>query len=244
MNHPVKWAAELAHVREVSLLGTADLQFWKERLRPEELVPAESNGRAEVLIIAADARYMGVRFREVSFSVVVARPGTETGKDAAFLIRAFNSSRFFAFCERVFFSTPYYHAAVRVSASLPAAIEVTQNGEVVFGARMGASDSGPVREAARREESGWEGPIFLPGNRRGPGQKGSLFLARLRGTTETYPFLPDKDSMVIKPSRESELTQLLMDSRFAPEEWLIREDATHAKSKTYKRKHLFPDGAT
>ena len=36
MNTSVKWAAELAHVREVSLLGTADLAFWKDRLLKEE----------------------------------------------------------------------------------------------------------------------------------------------------------------------------------------------------------------
>ena len=40
-NTSVKWAAELAHVREVSLLGTADLAFWKDRLLKEGLPKAQ-----------------------------------------------------------------------------------------------------------------------------------------------------------------------------------------------------------
>lgn len=117
MNTPVKWAAEPAHVREVSLLGTADLAFWKDRLMKEDLLPAESDGQAQLLIVAADSKFMGVRFRERSFSVLVSRQEEGTRQDAAYLVRAFNSCRLFAFCERVFFATPYNHGDVRVSAS-------------------------------------------------------------------------------------------------------------------------------
>ncbi|MEK6322975.1 MAG: hypothetical protein AABN33_14980 [Acidobacteriota bacterium] len=74
MNTSVKWAAELAHVREVSLLGTADLAFWKERLLKEDLVTAERDGKAQLLVVASDMKFMGVRFREVSFSVLVCPP--------------------------------------------------------------------------------------------------------------------------------------------------------------------------
>src|SRR5215218_5136234 len=126
----IKYVAQLAHVREVSLLGTADLAYWTERLRSERLTPDECEGNAQVLVIAADARFKGMRFREVSFSILVHRPGAAaavTGDaaagDAGFLAHAFNSSRFFAFCERAFFSTPYYHGRIAVSATVPASIE-------------------------------------------------------------------------------------------------------------------------
>src|SRR5262245_27736743 len=115
MNPPIKWVAELAQVREVSLLGTADLAFWKDRLRKESLVPAEKDGKAQLLIVAADSKFMGFRFRELSFSVLVSRPEEGLPRAAAFLVHAFNSSRLFAFSERVFFSTPYRHGDVRVS---------------------------------------------------------------------------------------------------------------------------------
>lgn len=235
MNTPVKWAAELAHVREVSLLGTADLAFWKDRLLKEELLPAESDGQAQLQIIATDAKYMGVRFRELSFSVRVSRPEAETQQDAAFLFRAFNSCRLFAFCERVLFSTPYYHGDVRVSASLPAAIQLVKNGEVVFRAEMAADAAAPARAPLRRGEDGWEGPVFLPESRGEKGGQGKVFFARLRGQTQTYPFLPSGDLVKIKPSQGSEVLQALVDSHFAAKEWAIREDATHAKSKTYRK---------
>ena len=111
MNPTIKWAARLSHVREISLRGGADLSYWKDRLDRERLVPLERDGRAEILIISADAKFRGVRFREVSFSVAVAPPEPSPGIETVFLLGAFNSNRFFAWCERTFFSTPGQHAA-------------------------------------------------------------------------------------------------------------------------------------
>ena len=235
MNTAVKWAAELAHVREVTLLGTADLAFWKDRLLKEDLLPAESDGKAQLLIVAADAKYLGVRFREVSFSVLVSWLEEGVRQDAAYLECAFNSRRLFAFCERVLFSTPYYHADVRVSASVPASIHLVKNGKVIFRAEMGADGSKPDREAPRHQEGGWEGPIFLPEIRRGNRRQARWFFARLRGDTRTYPFLPSKDSVTIGPSSDSEILQALSESHFVAKEWVVREDASHSKSKTYTR---------
>jgi hypothetical protein len=230
---PVKWAAELAHVREVSLLGTADAAFWKDRLRNEELLPAEKDGQAQVLISAADSKFLGVPFRELSFCVLVS-PLEGGTQDAAFLLRAFNSSRFFAFCERALFSTPYYHADVRVSA-FPASMQLVQKREVVFRAEMEPEGCAAGREPSAQGEDGWEGPVFLPQNRRTEPGQGKLFFARLQGHTRRYPFQPSGDSLVIRPSPDSEVLQALLGSQFVPTEWLIREDAAHAKSKTYKR---------
>jgi hypothetical protein len=229
MNTAVKYVADLKHVREVSLLGTADLAFWADRLRKEGLVPAEQDGKAQLLVIAADAKFLGVRFRELSFSVLVSGHG-----HGAFLIQAFNSSRLFAFCERAFFSTPYYHGDVRVSAAFPASIELTAGGGAVFRARMQGA-SAPGEGLARGGEDGWEGPVFLPAGRHGKGRPGNLFFARIRGHTRAYPFLPSGDSLTVRPSADSGALQALADSHFAGMEWAVREDATHAKSKTYKR---------
>jgi hypothetical protein len=231
MTKPVKWAAQLAHVREVSLLGTADLDFWKERLQKEDLLPSEQDGKARLLVIAADSKFMGLRVRVVSFSVLVSRPGEQTQRDAALLILAFNTIRFFAFCERVFFSTPYSHGDVRVSTAIPTSMQLLKGGEVVFGVAMHADASAPVREPSRSADDGWDGPVFLPARR--PGQ-GNVFFARIRGHTRTYPFR-HTDTLTIKPSQASEILQALVDSHFAPEEWIVREDASHAKSKTYRR---------
>jgi hypothetical protein len=41
MNKSIKWAGELSHVREVTLLGTADLSFWKDWLMEHDLRPSE-----------------------------------------------------------------------------------------------------------------------------------------------------------------------------------------------------------
>lgn len=235
MDRPVKWVADLAHVREVSLIGTADLAFWKDRLREDDLIPAESDGRAQLLIIAAAAKYRGVRFRELSFSVLLARPAERAWRDAAYLVGAYNSCRLFAFVERVLFSTPYDHGDVRTSASLSPSIHLVMSGEVVFRAEMAADGSGTGREPSRHGGDGWEGPVFLSGTRRGSGRPAKLFFARLRGDTRAYPFLPSQDSVAIRPPAGGHVLQALRDSHFAAKEWIVREDAAHAKSKTYMR---------
>ena len=241
MDRPIKWAARLEHVREVSLLGTADLTYWTDRLREEGLNPVERDGRALLLIVAADSKYMGIRFRELSFSVLVARPDDRgTPGDAALLIRAYNSCRLFAFAERVFFATPYDHADVRVSVLLPASIQLTQNGEVAFRAQMAADDSGAERPPVRCREEGWEGPVFMPRTRRGKCRRGSWFVARLRGDTRAYPFLPSRDRLVIRPSADRGVFRALRESDFAATEWIIRADAAHAKSRTYPRTDELP----
>src|SRR5262245_30736734 len=234
MNTAIKWAAELAHVREVSLLGTADLAYWRDRLAKEGLAPVERDGQALVLLVTADARFLGVRFREVSFSVLVSIPGEGPGREAAFLVQAFNSCRLFAFCERVLFQTPYLHGDVRVSTS-PASIQLAKRGEVVLRAAMRADAAAPNRSPSRSGDDGWEGPVFLPS--RGPGKE-KAFFARVRGHTHSYAFLPAEDEVTIRPGRDSEALQALIDSRFAGREWAVREDAAHAKSKTYARGEL------
>jgi hypothetical protein len=224
---PVKWAAQLASVQEVSLVGTASLAFWKERLRAEDLVPLERAGRAQVLVTAAAARFWGVRFQEVSFSVLVSDSAGGGRREGAYLLGAFNSSRFFAFCERALFATPYYPADVRVTAAGTASVEVRKRGEVVFRAAMSDDGSAATRAVLRQGEDGWEGPVFLP--------KGKLFFARIKGHTQAYPFLPDRDALTVRPTQNDGFLQALIDSEFAVNEWTVRADATHAKSKTYQR---------
>jgi hypothetical protein len=234
-NKQIRWAAQVPHVREVSLFGTADLAFWKDRLAMENLLPAEKDGRAQILIIAGDMKFMGIRFREVSFSVLVSREVEGVSKDASFLVQAFNSVRFFAFCERTFFSTPYFHSDVCVSATIPAAIQLFKGGETLFDARMQTAAGAPQRVPARRGEEGWEGPVFLPGNGRGKSCPGNWFYASIRGETETYPFVHSQDTVTIRPAPEYDALQALLDSHFVAGEWAIRADATHAKSRTSKR---------
>ena len=219
----LKYAAYVEHVKEVTLYGTADLDFWTQRLAAEGLRPLSNNGRVEVLIGATDLKWRGVRFNEFTLSIG-AQPDRETATRTGFyLLQAFNSSRLFAFSERALFKTPYAYGAVTVADRLPVAMEVSVDQTVMFNARMAASIP------CLRHESEWfEGPIYLPGGQR-------LFYARLGGQTETYPFVPDVDSIEIQPQPRFKVFHWLSASGFTPIEWRIRHAATHAKSKTYAR---------
>ena len=75
-----RYVAEVTRVREVSLLGSADLAFWRERLSAENLLPAERDGKARIMIVGAAMRFMGIRFSEISFSVILSGHEEATGQ--------------------------------------------------------------------------------------------------------------------------------------------------------------------
>ena len=230
----VKWVAELSHVREVSLAGTANLSYWRDRLAEEHLIPSEIDGRAQVVIVAAAGRFKGVSFQELSFSIRVSPRETGIKRHEFYLVQAFNSCRFFAYCERRLFATPYSHGDVYLSTAMPAAIQLAHNRESIFQAEMsGGAAETSQREPSRSGEESWEGAVFLPACRRRNHRPGRLFFAHVRGYTSTYPFLDSADLCSIRAASGTAICEALIASRFAATQWTIREDATHAKSKTY-----------
>lgn len=204
--------AEIHPVREVSIRGAADLDFWRDRLRAEGLEPEERDGRAQLLMCGAAMKFKGISFAEMSVSVKVARPSS------VFLSLAFNSSRLFAFSERVFFSTPYRYGKVELETAPRPSLRLIARGRTVFQASAG-SDRKPI-EGANED---WEGTIYLPGG------KGKYFHARLAGPASVYRFVSGTDAFTVDPVLEE-----LHRSRFECLEWLVRENGTHARSNTYK----------
>ena len=207
------YISTLTDVREVALAGTADLAYWRERLRGEGLVPLDEDGRASLLLTAIESKFGGIPFRELSISVLL--PG-----GGAFLAHAFNSSRLLAFAERAFFQTPYHLAQLTVDERHPVSIGVGRNGRDLFAAQMGSE-----RPPARREDLIFDGPIYLPG-----GVK--VFFARLSGAADIFPF-EAVDTATITPDSSESIFRRLLESGFAGEEWRVRPGAVHARTKTY-----------
>jgi hypothetical protein len=229
MNPTIKYVAELKHVREVALVGTADLAFWKDRLRPAGLHPTEIGGGAQIMISAIESRFLGVAFREATISVSLSRHRGGSGRGGVFLARAFNSSRCFAFVERACFSSPYLHGSLRIDARLPASIEVSRDDEIALMTRMADV---PGRSPSRSGDEDWRGPVFLPSKRGQGAGSCKSFPARVSGATLTYPFSPSEDLVTIRPSRDDTALRSLVESNFAGREWVLREDGSHAKGKT------------
>lgn len=221
----VKFVAELEGVREVSLTGTAELEYWRRQLTPAGLVPLEREGQAQVLIVAADATFRGLRFQEMSFSVLAAR-SDDVGTHGALLVQAFNSRRFFAFCERWWFKTPYHFGQVSLSVNLPLSLSLAIGDQTVLAASMHV----PVNDLAIASACvDW--PIYLP---RHGGKRARKFFARIRGETVFFPFQSGLDSWSLVSSPRANVLAQLLDSGFAPREWIVRYNAYHAKSKTYR----------
>lgn len=212
------YIAVIAPVREVILAGAADLAFWRERLRPEGLRPAEEDGRAALLITTMASKFNGIPFREFTISMPVMGEG-------AFLVYAYNSSRLLGFAERRLFRTPYFHAAIEVRERPPAQVRVSRGGKTAFAARLGDGAAGTSRDER------FEGPIYLPGDGHGPGE---MFQARLEGRVDAYPFDATRDTLAIDPTA-APVFELLVASGFAAQEWRLRGDAVHSRTRTYPR---------
>jgi hypothetical protein len=227
----IRYVAEPKHVREVTLTGTADLGFWSDYLRAEGLVPIRYGDSAQVVVVAAEMVYLGLLFTEVSFSVraVLAQCNSSEGMR---LLHAFTSNRVFAWCERMMFATPYGHGECHVSVHGQPSVRLDVQGVRIFSAEM----SSVVRPALRAGDESWESPVFLPP--RCAENDSRLFFGRLRGHTVVYPFSRG-DGFAIEPSAGSGVLQPLADSGFHPQEWVVRVDATHGKSKTYRRTNVF-----
>ena len=236
MTQKINYVAELSGVKEVSLLGTADLAYWKTYLQPFGLQPTESEGKAQVLIIAASLRFAGVPFQEVSFSVLVEPSSAQSSfSNGSFLLHAFNSSRLFAFSERFFFSTPYTFAHCDVVTTAPLQIQVSLGGKPAFLAQMRPST--PERVAIDAGEDGWDGPVFLPKSSK---TKKRYFMAKITGQTTVFPFGRSSDEsnqgdeiVFGMPFIRHPLFKALINSEFKAKEWHLRPNAYHAKSKSY-----------
>jgi hypothetical protein len=214
------YISTIGDVREVALRGTADLAYWRDRLRPERLTPFDENGRASLLVTGIEAKFRGIPFRELSISLQVSEDSATPSR--AYLAYAFNSSRLLALAERVFFQTPYHWARLTVDESAPAQLGIALGNRDLFAARMGRH-----RPPSRREAAVFDGPIYLPGGRH-------VFYARLSGPADVYPFHA-ADSASIVPNAEAPIFTDLLESGFAGTEWLARTGAIHSRSKTYRR---------
>ena len=235
MNTPIKYVAEIKDAREVTLLGKADLAFWDTWLQADDLRPVNSDGKARVFISAVASKFRGVRFSELSISIGIFMEDNPAQQDAVYLVQAFNSSRLFSFIERTLFHTPYCRQQVQVDSCLPTSFHVIQDQGVSLGAAMAPESNGSQREPIRSGQERWEGPIFLPGRKRGKSHQGQLFYARLHGDTQVYAFNPSTDVITLRPTQRFPVLQALVDSHFSGQEWILRRTATHARSKTMRR---------
>lgn len=227
-SHPtIKYVAEVAPVKEVTLHGLAELSFWRERLKSEELEPIARDDQAQLFISATEARFGGIQFRECIIGVQVQRTkGPAADLPAIYLVHAWNSLRAFAWIERNLFGTPYYPGQIIVNPQRPAQLQLAERGTVHITAQMNPS----ARDPAEIAEENWHGAIFLPRRSQRPQQ---LFIAKLAGRTEHFPF-DSGDQFQLTPSPQCPAIGWLLDSHFTPHAWHIRQAAAHAKSKTYR----------
>ncbi|MGE3315857.1 MAG: hypothetical protein AB7O26_12155 [Planctomycetaceae bacterium] len=228
-----QYAADIAPVQEVSLVGTANRSYWADRLNPFGLLPQQFDGAARLVISAMQSKFLGLTFREVCIAVAAQCPKSDGGaSDALFLLQAFNSSRLFAFSERVLFSTPYRHARIDVALKESATFRIPGEAAPRIDAHFDAGrrrSQGPIRTCEVR----WEGPIFLPGSNSPGIARPQFFRARIAGLTTVWRFDGSADRFELATHDKLPIFAELHESGFAPREWQLRPFARHSRSKTF-----------
>jgi hypothetical protein len=212
----------------VALVGNADLKYWEEHLRPKGLFPLEKDGHAEIILSAMSLEWKGVRFSEWVASVFIREGKNANTHRGYYLIQAFNSFRLFAFCEKVFFSTPYDFGTITVDQRSPSSMELKIHDEIVIKATMSKS-SAPVSSVYED----WSGPIYLPS---GSLSEPLYFMARMRDEAQYFPFSDQCDTLSINASKDYPVFEWLLRSEFLAEKWSVVSSAVHSRSKTFKGK--------
>ena len=215
MSTTVKYMTIVEPVFEVSFVGTAKRSVWQAGLKDDGLLLPQGQDEVQVILSAVETTYMGIRFRELSLSLLL-------DDTQALMVHAFNSHPAFAFVEQRFFKTPYFYADVTFSERR---ISVRQKGRPLFEAALPES---AVIAASRDECS--ERKIWL--TRSAQTESRHYFFARLEGHADYYQpagasvqFL---DGAALNPSFD-----LLRQSNFQISGWLVRQRGRHSKSKTF-----------
>ncbi len=219
------YAAIVHHVREITLVGRADLGFWRDALASEQLAPYDDAGYTQMQVSVTDLRWMGIHFNEFTITVRVDPPLGQNTAQATYLACAFNSSKLLALAEQRLFHTPYSPAQITMDAQLPASFRLSDGEVTVFEARMAAASGSTAADALS------DGPVYLPTPE---GSSPSLFYARREGAQETARFTP-ADILTMRPWVEHPALAALIASEFTPVEWRIAHNATHRRSRTYIR---------
>ncbi len=223
----LRYTTIVESVRELNLVGRADLAYWTAHLAGTGLTPQSVNGQAEVSLGATDLSWMGVRFNESIIVLTLAEPAAPEAAQGGYLLHAYNSNRALAFMERLFFRTPYYAAAIELADRAPVRFQVN---DAAGGGYRAEAAGAPT---ARLTNDAWQGAVHLPRQRAAPQGHAGYFYARLAGPGQAYPFAAGHDTFTLTPSALSPVLQWLHDSHFTPVEWRYRPAATHSKSRTY-----------
>ncbi len=217
-------------VRELALLGAADLSWWRDHLADEELEPIERDGRAQVLVSGLTSKWMGIPFRELSVAVA-ARYRSDSAEEGFFLARGFNTSRFFAGFERWWFHTPYrYRPDLHVELQCRAVISLGGRSTADLLAELGPRE--PAGSLTSAQEMSFEGPLFIPTGR--DRSRRRWFMARIQGLTYTFDFEDNCDRFALASRSRDPILVGLQTSQFRGVQWQLRPNAAHARSKTFQ----------
>jgi len=225
----LRYAVHPTRVEEITLFGTADLSFWRAYLEEEKLEPLVYRERARIMVMGASMTYLGLRYTEISFSVVIALAVGEKTKPAAFLLGAFNSSWLATWSERMLLGAPYRYAECTIASDPDASIALSSNGSEMFRAQMRRESDLAGRPFMASPDADWEGVVFLSGGRCCRKSAGRHFFARLAGNTVAYPF-SGRDVVRIADGGAAGLMRALNESGFSGEAWVTCSDAQHGQT--------------
>lgn len=218
----MKYAAVIDNVHEVTILGSAKLNFWREYLKNYYFYPFAENRKTVIIISAIKSKYKGIRFSELSVSLKISSVQNGKNNDGFYMLQAYNSNRFFTIVEQKYFKTPYIHGKIILNDIIPPKIKLIAEDITLLEIEMGDNKT---LNGVKHEQD--EFNILLPGN-----FEKNCFKANLEGQTFSFDF-SSNDKLLIHDNAGG-VWNMLRESGFKPLIWKIRNNAIHRKSKTFK----------
>jgi len=219
----MKYAAVIDNVHEVTILGSAKLNFWKAYLKNFDFYPFVDNRKGVIIISAINSKFKGIRFSELSISLKISFAENGKSNDGFYMLQAYNSNRFFTIVEQKYFKTPYIHGKIILNNIIPPKIKLVAKDITLLEIEMGDNKT---LNGVKHEQD--EFNIVLPGN-----LEKNCFKANLEGQTFSFDFTSN-DKFILNENAGG-AWNLIRESAFKPLMWKIRNNAVHKKSKTFKR---------
>ncbi len=242
INSNVKYIATVKNVREIALLGTADLKYWQSQLAQESLqpIPTPDGNHAQILLTTISAKWRGNAFREFAVAIAACPQSSHNSAEGVgestsnehyfFFAAAFNSSRIFTFFERHWFHTPYQcRKDLQLALDATPSFQLGSSPHPDIHAQLASRSPKTIPEQIAID---YPCKLFIPRKENQRPDQLRYFNILLQGLTTITNYDPTQDQFEIAINTKIPILNALKESNFQPTQWHLRTNATHARSKT------------
>ncbi|MGM0588912.1 MAG: hypothetical protein ACQETE_10880 [Bacteroidota bacterium] len=218
-------------LQELVLVGSARSEYWEDILYPQNFAPRSKHGRVRLWLDFILGYWLRKPYFELRTLVEIELTKHERDEQGLYLVNALNSSRFLSFIERTMYNMPHQPADIAMQTHRPPAFQFREADTFILKGQL-SNKPDKIREyEVYSEMRSWKGPVCLPDQHKGLQTDKRLFVSAFEGRTKIVPFSEHLDTFEMNEQSNHPLLLHLLNSGYRAEEWQIRPQATHRRTK-------------